>query len=81
MIRQRTFFEERIFIVVVALKVSEEYLIFIGAHGSTEAFFGLFCRQSPLLHQSPKRCVVQVVDVTVGLSPRQVVPGIFGTYS
>ena len=33
-----------------------------------------FVGHSPLLDKSPEDCVVQVVDVTVGLPPRQVIP-------
>ena len=66
-------FEDFLNLVVVDAELRKEDLILVLAQGALQCLVSLLVCHTTLLYQSPESRIVQIVDVTIDLTPRQIV--------
>ena len=63
-------------VVVVDSEAREQKLILVSTQAAVQNLFRLCCRLPSLQDKGPKRRIVEIVDVCIGLSPRNVIANV-----
>ena len=66
-------FEDFLNLVVVDAELRKKDLILVLAQGAFQCLVSLLVCHTTLLYQSPESRIVQIVDVTIDLTPRQII--------
>ena len=63
-------------VVIVDSEAREQELILVGTQTTIQNLFRLRCRLASLQNEGPERRVIEIVDVCIGLSPRNVIANV-----